>query len=82
MMAVEIIGRLPWGAMALISDGLHMSTHAGALVIAVLAYSCARRRARDERFVFGKSEGDDRVSDFHVGRVGSRPLCRRRISGA
>jgi len=31
--------------MALVADGLHMSTHAGALVIAALAYSYARRHA-------------------------------------
>jgi len=37
----------------LIADGLHMSTHAGALVIAACAYAYARRHARDERFAFG-----------------------------
>lgn len=39
MMAAEITGGLLWGSMALIADGLHMSTHAGALVVAALAYS-------------------------------------------
>ncbi|HEV2187339.1 MAG TPA: CDF family Co(II)/Ni(II) efflux transporter DmeF [Stellaceae bacterium] len=53
MMAAEIIGGLWWGSMALIADGLHMSTHAGALVIAACAYAYARRHARDERFAFG-----------------------------
>jgi cation diffusion facilitator family transporter len=53
MMLAEIIGGLVWGSMALIADGLHMSTHAGALVIAAVTYSYARRHARDERFVFG-----------------------------
>jgi len=53
MMAAEIVGGLWWGSMALIADGLHMSTHAGALVIAACAYAYARRHARDERFAFG-----------------------------
>jgi cation diffusion facilitator family transporter len=53
MMAAEIGGGLLSGSMALIADGLHMSTHAGALVIAACAYAYARRHARDERFAFG-----------------------------
>jgi cation diffusion facilitator family transporter len=52
-MAAEIIGGWLTGSMALIADGLHMSTHAGALVIAACAYAYARRHARDERFAFG-----------------------------
>lgn len=59
MMAAEIVGGLLWGSMALIADGLHMSTHAGALVIAALAYSYARRHAHDERFVFGTGKLGD-----------------------
>ena len=58
-MVAEIIGGLLWGSMALVADGLHMSTHAGALVIAALAYSYARRHARDERFVFGTGKLGD-----------------------
>jgi cation diffusion facilitator family transporter len=53
MMAAEIGGGALFGSMALIADGLHMSTHAGALLIAALAYTFARRHARDERFSFG-----------------------------
>jgi cation diffusion facilitator family transporter len=53
MMAAEIVGGWLTGSMALIADGLHMSTHAGALVIAAFAYAYARRHARDERFAFG-----------------------------
>src|SRR5208337_3392350 len=53
MMTAEIVGGLLWGSMALIADGLHMSTHAAALVIAACAYAYARRHARDERFAFG-----------------------------
>lgn len=53
MMAAEIGGGALFGSMALVADGLHMSTHAGALLIAALAYTYARRHARDERFSFG-----------------------------
>lgn len=59
MMAAEIVGGLLWGSMALIADGLHMSTHAGALIIAAFAYAYARRHARDERFVFGTGKLGD-----------------------
>jgi cation diffusion facilitator family transporter len=38
---------------------MHMSTHAGALVIAAFAYAYARRHARDERFVFGTGKLGD-----------------------
>jgi cation diffusion facilitator family transporter len=53
MMAAEIGGGALFGSMALIADGLHMSTHAAALLIAALAYTFARRHVRDERFSFG-----------------------------
>jgi cation diffusion facilitator family transporter len=53
MMTVEIVGGTLFGSMALIADGLHMSTHAGALLIAAWAYTYARRHVRDERFTFG-----------------------------
>jgi cation diffusion facilitator family transporter len=59
MMLAEIVGGWLWGSMALIADGLHMSTHAGALVIAAIAYSYARRHARDERFAFGTGKLGD-----------------------
>ena len=59
MMVAEIVGGLLWGSMALIADGMHMSTHAGALVIAALAYFYSRRHARDERFVFGTGKLGD-----------------------
>ena len=59
MMAAEIAGGWLWGSMALIADGLHMSTHAGALVIAAFAYAYARRHAKDERFAFGTGKLGD-----------------------
>ena len=59
MMAAEIGGGLLFGSMALVADGLHMSTHAGALMIAALAYYFARRYARDPRFSFGTGKLGD-----------------------
>src|SRR6202011_6302790 len=56
MMALEIVGGIWFGSVALVADGLHMSTHAGALLIAALAYTYSRRYAGDERFVFGTGE--------------------------
>src|SRR5262249_56737960 len=52
MMVAEIAGGLWLGSIALVADGLHMSTHAGALLLAALAYSYARRHADDPRFTF------------------------------
>jgi len=59
MMAVEILGGLTFGSMALLADGLHMATHAGALGVAALAYRYARRHARDPRFAFGTGKLGD-----------------------
>lgn len=59
MMAVEIAGGLMFGSMALLADGWHMSTHAGALAIAAFAYRYARRHARDPRFAFGTGKLGD-----------------------
>jgi len=53
MMVVEITCGVLFGSMALLADGLHMASHAIALVIAYGAYVFARRYARDERFSFG-----------------------------
>ena len=59
VMLIEIVGGLHYGSMALIADGLHMSTHAAALLIAALAYAYARRHARDSRFSFGTGKVGD-----------------------
>jgi cation diffusion facilitator family transporter len=59
MMVAEIVGGLIFNSMALIADGLHMSTHAGAFLIAALAYSLARRHRSDERFAFGTGKFGD-----------------------
>jgi cation diffusion facilitator family transporter len=53
MMVGEIVGGTIYGSMALVADGWHMCTHAGALAIAALAYRYARKHARDARFSFG-----------------------------
>jgi cation diffusion facilitator family transporter len=59
MMLVEIVGGAMFGSIALIADGFHMSTHAGALLLAALAYTLARRRADDPRFTFGTGKFGD-----------------------
>jgi cation diffusion facilitator family transporter len=59
MMLVEIAGGTIFGSLALVADGLHMSTHAGAMLIAALAYTYARRHATDNRFVFGTGKLGD-----------------------
>jgi cation diffusion facilitator family transporter len=59
MMVVEIGGGALFGSLALVADGLHMSTHAVALVISALAYGYARRHAEDARFAFGTGKLGD-----------------------
>jgi cation diffusion facilitator family transporter len=59
MMIAEIAGGALFGSIALIADGLHMSTHAAALLIAALAYTYARRHASDPRFTFGTGKLGD-----------------------
>ena len=59
MMIAEIIGGALFGSIALIADGLHMSTHASALLLAALAYRYARRHADDRRFTFGTGKFGD-----------------------
>jgi cation diffusion facilitator family transporter len=59
MMIAEIIGGALSGSLALIADGLHMSTHAGALLLAALAYTYARKYANDRRFSFGTGKFGD-----------------------
>jgi cation diffusion facilitator family transporter len=59
MMVAEIVGGAWFGSVALIADGLHMSTHAGALLIAALAYTYARRYAGHHRLAFGTGKLGD-----------------------
>lgn len=53
MMVAEIFGGWVFNSMALLADGWHMSSHALALGLSVLAYRAARRFAQDKRFSFG-----------------------------
>ncbi|MBC7905233.1 MAG: CDF family Co(II)/Ni(II) efflux transporter DmeF [Rhodospirillaceae bacterium] len=53
MMVAEITVGMATNSMALLADGFHMSTHAGALGIAAFAYWHARKHADDRRYTFG-----------------------------
>lgn len=53
MMVGEVVAGVVFGSMALLADGFHMATHAGALTITAIAYIYARRHARNEAFAFG-----------------------------
>jgi len=59
MMVAEIVGGWLFGSIALVADGLHMSTHAGALLLGALAYIYSRRYADDPRFTFGTGKLGD-----------------------
>ena len=59
MMIAEVMGGMLFGSIALVADGMHMSTHAGALLLAALAYSYAHRHADDPRFTFGTGKLGD-----------------------
>lgn len=59
MMIVEIIAGTVFNSMALLADGFHMATHAGALGIAAAAYAFARRQAHNPRFTFGTGKVGD-----------------------
>src|ERR1700680_3224770 len=59
MMVAEIVGGIFFVSIALVADGLHMSTHASALLLAALAYNYARRHAEDPRFSFGTGKLGD-----------------------
>jgi cation diffusion facilitator family transporter len=59
MMIAEIVAGSVYGSMALLADGFHMATHAGALAVAFFAYRYARRHARDPRFTFGTGKVGD-----------------------
>lgn len=58
-MAAEIAAGLAFGSMALLADGFHMATHAGAIGIAALAYQVAARRSRDPRLAMGAGKIGD-----------------------
>ncbi len=53
VMVLEIAAGWWFNSMALMADGWHMSSHAVAIGLSVLAYAAARRHAQDPRFAFG-----------------------------
>ena len=59
MMVGEIMAGWLFGSMALIADGMHMATHAAAMLVAALAYRYSRRNAADRRFTFGTGKVGD-----------------------
>ncbi|MFL1416160.1 CDF family Co(II)/Ni(II) efflux transporter DmeF [Pseudomonas fildesensis] len=59
MMVAEITAGALTGSMALLADGFHMATHAGALGIAAAAYAYAKRHANSPRYSFGTGKVGD-----------------------
>src|SRR3990167_7137318 len=59
MMVAEITAGYLTGSMALLADGFHMATHAGALGIAAAAYGYAKRHASNARYSFGTGKVGD-----------------------
>lgn len=59
MMVAEITAGYVTGSMALLADGFHMATHAGALGIAAAAYGYAKRHASSARYSFGTGKVGD-----------------------
>jgi len=59
MMVGEIVAGTVFNSMALLADGFHMATHAGALAVAAAAYAFARRHANSRRFSFGTGKVGD-----------------------
>lgn len=59
MMVVELVAGSLYNSMALLADGWHMATHAGALGITAAAYAYARRHASNPLFTFGTGKFGD-----------------------
>lgn len=59
MMVGEIVAGYLTGSMALLADGFHMATHAGALGIAAAAYAYAKRHATSPTYSFGTGKVGD-----------------------
>lgn len=53
MMVGEIIVGYATGSMALLADGFHMATHAGALGVAAVAYVYAKKHSANPLYTFG-----------------------------
>jgi cation diffusion facilitator family transporter len=59
MMVGEIAAGYWTGSMALLADGFHMATHAGALGVAAIAYGYAKRHAANRGYSFGTGKVGD-----------------------
>jgi cation diffusion facilitator family transporter len=59
MMVGEIVAGTIFNSMALLADGFHMATHAGALGVAACAYAFAKKHARTGRYTFGTGKVGD-----------------------
>ena len=59
MMVVEIVAGVLFNSMALLADGFHMATHAGALGVATIAYAYAKKHANSRRYSFGTGKVGD-----------------------
>ncbi|MBB4840696.1 cation diffusion facilitator family transporter [Sphingomonas kyeonggiensis] len=59
MMVGEIVAGYWTGSMALLADGFHMATHAGALAVAAIAYGYAKKHARSTAYSFGTGKVGD-----------------------
>ncbi len=53
IMILEIVAGTWSGSMALLADGWHMGTHSAAFLIAIFAYSYAKKHAKNKSFSFG-----------------------------
>ncbi len=59
MMVGEIIVGFATGSMALLADGFHMATHAGALGVAAAAYVYAKKQIANPLYTFGTGKVGD-----------------------
>ena len=59
MMVGEVAAGYLTGSMALLADGFHMATHAGALSVAAAGYAFAKRHATNPRYSFGTGKVGD-----------------------
>ena len=59
MMVGEIAAGIYYNSMALLADGVHMATHAGALGVAALAYGYAKKHVHSGKYSFGTGKVGD-----------------------
>jgi cation diffusion facilitator family transporter len=59
MMVGEIVAGAITGSMALLADGFHMATHAGALGVAAAAYAYAKRHVANPHYTWGTGKVGD-----------------------